>query len=92
MAFAAFFAATPPMTKAQFDEINRRIDEIGHGHPVGRIFHVGYGNDDSIEVVDVWDNEENFNNFGAVLMPVLAEFGVDVGNPTIAPIQRIRPE
>jgi hypothetical protein len=77
------------MSKSQFDEINRRLEASGQTHPAGRIAHIGYGPDDAIEVVDVWDNDKSFEKFGALLMPILAEVGVDVGEPQIAPVQRI---
>jgi hypothetical protein len=40
---------------------------------------------DEIRVVDVWTSREQFDTFGAVLMPILADIGVDPGVPDIQP-------
>ncbi len=34
-----------------------------------------------IEIFDVWESTETFEVFGAHLMPILAEFGVDPSEP-----------
>jgi hypothetical protein len=40
-------------------------------------------------VYDIWDSPEAFQEFGAALMPILAEIGLEVPPPDILPIQRI---
>jgi hypothetical protein len=35
--------------------------------------------------VDVWASQEDFARFGAVLMLILAEVGIEVGTPDIQP-------
>jgi hypothetical protein len=39
--------------------------------------------------VDIWDSPEAFEAFGATLMPILVEVGVDVPPPDVMPIQKI---
>jgi hypothetical protein len=73
------------MTAVKYDECIRRLEAAGAGSPSGRLFHTSYGPDDSIRVVDVWASREQFDKFGAVLMPILADLGVDPGVPDIQP-------
>ena len=40
-------------------------------------------------VYDIWDAPENFAAFGEVLMPILADVGVDPGEPAVMPVYRI---
>ena len=40
-------------------------------------------------VYDVWDSQEDFDAFGQTLMPILAELGVDPGQPDVMPVHNI---
>jgi len=40
-------------------------------------------------VYDVWESPEQFQAFGATLMPILAELGIDPGEPAVMPIHRL---
>ncbi len=39
-------------------------------------------------VYDIWDSPESFHAFRQVLMPILAEVGVDPGQPAVMPIRK----
>ena len=43
----------------------------------------------SIQVFDIWDAEESFEAFGATLIPILSELGVDPGEPMVAPVHHV---
>ena len=89
MAFTVLF--TPKsMNAAQFDEIIRRLAEVGASAPEGRLHHVCYGSGDQLQVMDVWASEETFGQFGQVLMPIIQEVEIDVGQPVMAPIHYMR--
>ena len=45
--------------------------------------------DGLIQVLDVWDSQESFEAFGATLLPILAEAGVDPGEPMVTPVHNI---
>jgi hypothetical protein len=85
MAYAIRFAPSA-MSAAQYAETHARLEAAGKAKPAGRLHHFGYGENDQIHVFDVWDSLENFQAFGAVLMPILAELGVDPGEPEIRPL------
>ena len=73
------------MSKAKYDEVIRRLEAAGQGAPSGRLFHTCFGPDDQLRVVDVWASKEQFDRFGAVLMPILGSLGVDAGVPDVQP-------
>ena len=73
------------MTTAQYDEIIGRLAAAGAGAPSGRLFHTCFGPPNQVRVVDVWASQAQFDKFGAVLMPLLKDMGVDPGVPDIQP-------
>ena len=71
-------------TTEQYDETIRRLDETGDFTPEGLEYHVCYlSGDGNVRVGEVWDSREQFGAFGERLMPVLADVGIDPGEPEI---------
>ena len=89
MAIAVYFHPKD-MTLAQFHEIHARLDAAGHGSPAARVHHSCFGTDGDLMVYDVWESPEAFETFGGVLMPILADVGVDPGTPDVMPIHYMR--
>jgi hypothetical protein len=77
------------MTASKYDECTQRLEAAGAGSPKGRLYHVCYGDSNNVMVTDVWDSVENFEKFGATLMPILGELGVDPGQPTPQPVHNV---
>jgi hypothetical protein len=77
------------MSAASYDECIRRLDDAGAGAPSGRSYHTCFGPDGQLRVVDVWASREEFEKFGAVLMPILADIGIDPGVPDIQPSHNV---
>jgi hypothetical protein len=73
------------LSTSQYDEIIRRLAAAGAGAPSGRLFHTCFGPANHLRVVDVWASQEQFDKFGAVLMPLMKEMGLDPGVPDIQP-------
>ena len=88
MAIAAYFHPKN-MTLKQFNEIHRRLDQAGEERNPQRLHHSCFGEDGDLMVFDIWDSPESFQAFGQVLMPILAEVGVDPGEPAVMPIHRL---
>lgn len=86
MALAVHFKTNA--TRDQYDEIWKRLDAADLHDPKGRSFHVSWGNDGAIEVLDVWESRADFDAFGQQLMPVLGEVGVEA-TPAIAEAHKI---
>jgi hypothetical protein len=50
-------------TKQQYEEVKKEVD-WEHTKPKGEIFHsIGFDNSGKYRVVDIWESEQDFNNF-----------------------------
>ena len=88
MAIAIYFHPEA-MSATQYDEIMTRLEAAGSAKPKGRSHHSTFGPDDHLMVYDIWDSQEDFDAFGQTLMPILAEFGVDPGQPDVMPVHSV---
>ena len=77
------------MTLEQFEEIHRRLNEAGEGGNPARLHHSCFGPDGDLMVYDIWDSTDSFEAFGHRLMPILAEVGVDAGEPAVMPLHKL---
>jgi len=77
------------MTLEQFNEVHRRLDAAGEGENPHRIHHSCFGDDGDLSVYDIWDSPESFEAFGGVLMPILAELGIDPGEPAVMALHKL---
>jgi hypothetical protein len=64
------------MSAEIYETALRRLEAAGGGAPRGRLQHIAYGSPDNLDVIDVYDSPESFENFGKTLGPILAEFGI----------------
>jgi hypothetical protein len=88
MAIGAYFSPAS-MNVAQYEDVLRRLEAAGQGRPKGRLHHSSFGPEDHLMVFDIWDEQASMEAFIAVLMPILAEVGIDPGEPDIMPIHKI---
>ena len=78
------------ITQEQYEESVRRLTDKGTVEspadwPVpGLLVHAAGMGENGFRVVDVWESEEASRSFGDVLMPILADMGVQ-GKPDIYP-------
>jgi hypothetical protein len=88
MAIGIYFAegSFPP---EKYDEAISKLEAAGAGAPKGRSYHVAMETDGQINVFDVWESQEAFDAFGATLMPILTDLGVDPGKPMAAHVHNI---
>ena len=84
-----FYFAPQSMGAEQYDEATRRLEAAGQGAPAGRLCHVAFSGGAGLHVFDVWDSQESFDAFGQTLMPILAELGVDPGQPQVSEVHNI---
>jgi hypothetical protein len=54
--------------------------------PDGHVCFLSHGN---VRVSEIWDSREQLEAFGERLMPVLAEIGIDPGEPELLEIHNI---
>ena len=75
----------PGFTAKHFDHTWDELRAAGQGNPKGLISHVGFPKGDGWMVVDVWESEQAFKEFGNTLMPILQKIGVQVPPPQVMP-------
>lgn len=88
MSIGIYFAPAS-MSSSQYDDVIARLAAAGAGAPAGRSYHCAMAMGPNLHVFDVWDSMESFEAFGAVLMPILGEVGIDPGKPEIAELHNI---
>jgi hypothetical protein len=76
-------------TPEKYDDAIKRLDAAGAGAPKGRSFHVALESEGAVQVFDIWDSQESFEAFGATLVPILTELGVDPGQPMVAQVHNV---
>ena len=74
---------------AKYNEVIKKLNAAGAGSPKGRRYHVCYGDPNSVQVTDVWDNMEDFQAFGQTLVPIMQSMGADPGQPEIQQVHNI---
>jgi hypothetical protein len=84
-----FYFTPSSFAPAVYDDVVSRLEAAGAGAPAGRLYHVALESAGQIQVFDVWDSQESFEAFGATLMPIMAELGVDPGQPHVSPVHSI---
>jgi len=82
---------SPSFTQERYEESVRkltggkdRLQSPADWPTEGLLAHIPGQGPNGFRVVDVWESEEAAQRFGEVLMPVLAEIGVE-GEPEIYP-------
>ena len=88
MAFVLNFKPSG-FTAAKYDETVKQLAAAGAGAPKGRSYHVCYGDPNGVNITDVWDNMEDFQAFGATLVPIMQSLGVDPGQPDLKEVHNI---
>lgn len=64
----------PNVSLQQYDGVWNDLRASGNAHPKGLISHVGAATPDGgLLVVDIWESEDAFNEFGKTLMPLIAK-------------------
>ena len=46
--------------------------------------------DGKIEVLDVWESQEQFEKFGETLVPIMSGLGADPGQPRVITVHNVR--
>ncbi|MFL6040785.1 MAG: hypothetical protein ACJ740_05215 [Gaiellales bacterium] len=78
------------MTIAQYEDAVRREQGTASFPPDGRDYHVCFGTDGDLRVSEIWDSQEQLQGYGEVLMPILADAGIQFsGEPEIFEVHNI---
>jgi len=76
-------------TTALYDDAIKKLEAAGAGAPKGRTFHASFGDPENLSITDVWDSVEDFQAFGATLLPILSAMGIDPGMPVVSPVHNV---
>ena len=79
----------PSLTAQQYDEVVRRLTENGVMPADGLDYEICFGSEGNLKVSQVWDSREQLDTFGESLKPVLADMGIDPGQPEVVPVHNI---
>ena len=74
---------------AHYEEGIKQLEKVGFGHPPGRLYHVAARKDNGYLVVDVWNSQEDLDNFARTLMPILEGLGSPITPPQVYPAYNI---
>jgi glycine/D-amino acid oxidase-like deaminating enzyme len=78
------------LTTEQYDEAVRRHEEAGIALPPdGMDYHVCFGSDGDLRVSEIRDSREQLEAYGARLMPILADVGIEAGEPEVFEVHNI---
>jgi hypothetical protein len=77
------------LTAQEYDQTVRMLEAGGEWPPDGLDFHTCFGTDGNLRVSEIWDSREQFEAFGERLMPVLAEAGIEPGEPELLEVHNI---
>ena len=75
-------------TASKYDEVIRRLAEIGQRVPDGRMYHICYGDRQRLQVIDLFESQAKLDAFGAKLPPILQEMGI-AAKPTVFQVYNI---
>lgn len=73
----------------KYDETIKILEAAGDFPPDGLDYHCCFGTDGSLKVSEIWDSREQLDAFGERLTPVLADVGINPGDPEIVDIYNI---
>jgi hypothetical protein len=79
----------PSLTAEQYDEVVRRLTGKGVFPADGLDYEICFGSEGNLKVSQVWDSKEQLEAFGERLKPVLADMGIDPGQPEVVPVHNI---
>jgi hypothetical protein len=73
------------MSVEQYKAIDQQVRSKG-GETKGMKLHTCFGEGEGIAIFDVWESEEDFNAFAAILGPIVAASGIEPLEPMIVPM------
>lgn len=88
MALGIYFAHEG-FTPDKYASAIKQLEAAGAGAPKGRTLHVALESGGAIQVFDIWESQEDFDAFGATLVPILGDLGVVLGEPMVATVHNV---
>jgi hypothetical protein len=84
-----FYFAHGGFTPDKYAETIKQLAAAGQGAPKGRTLHVALESNGEIQVFDLWESQEEFDAFGATLMPILAGLDLELNDPMVGLVHNV---
>ena len=68
------------MTREDYERVIADLEKPGEDAPEGRSFHAAYGNEDDVQVFELWESEEHFKAHRDRLTDRLLAAGMDAAD------------
>ena len=86
----AVYVSPVALDQATYEKVGQRLDEA-EAPMAGRTHHSCFGEPGNLMVYEVWESQEAYDAFAAVLLPILADEGVTSNRPPdIMPVVNIQ--
>ena len=77
------------MTLKQYCAVAGDIEKAGLNTPPGRLYHVCYGEEGHLRLLEVWQSQGELDAYREQIFPILKESGITPGQSEIAVVQNI---
>ena len=88
MALGSYFVHQG-FTPEKYMQAISQLEAAGAGAPEGRTYHFALESNGEIQVFDVWESQEAFDAFGATLVPILSDLGVELNEPGVSRVYNV---
>jgi hypothetical protein len=79
----------PSLTTKEYDQAVSRLYEQGVLPAEGLDYEICFGSEGNLKVSQVWDTREQMEAFGEALRPILADLGINPGEPEVVDVHNI---
>jgi hypothetical protein len=90
VAIAVYFHPAT-LNVSQYQGVVDTLQGSGDWPPAGLVHHSCFGEGEGLMVYEVWESQEQFDEFGQRLMPALQEHQVETGQVQVMPVVNVVP-
>ncbi|HUH81457.1 MAG TPA: hypothetical protein VLZ06_09035 [Solirubrobacteraceae bacterium] len=84
-----FYFANKGFTPEKYQQTLSQLEAAGAGAPDGRTYHFALESDGEIQVFDVWESQEQYEAFGATLVPIGSGLGIELSEPGVSRVHNV---
>ena len=78
------------LTSKQYDEVMERLEKAGAiPSAPGLLYHVCFGEEGKMQILDVWESQSDFDKFSETLLPIIDAVGIAQAEPEITEVHDI---
>lgn len=80
------------MSKDDYKRVIGDLEKEGVREPEGRLYHAAYGEDDDVQMFELWRSQEDFDAHSDKLFATLQGTGVNVDRVDVQPVHSEHPD